>query len=1180
MKPIPIQSVKDVYDQASFVKLLRDELAWPIQDDLKLEDITFDWFIEDIGLKPDDLRGSRFVQLRPFQNDQPWGIFFVELKAPRLYVTEFRKILRALSPMKRKHKDYPTWNPKNLLFICTPDWKNYTFAHFEGEDAQKAKIATFGWEYQSSYIRTVCEFNLKALQMPESDMFNIPPKVWIDQWSAAFDVKRVTKQFYMEYDKIFKNIKRLLAQQFKVSPKLYDKKPDEWTEKDEKADEPLHLFVQNLVNRLMFLKFLEKRKWLDFNSSYLSDLYRRALAEGVNFYTHYLHPVFFAGLNWQIDLIVLDGEKIHATAQQFQERIGVLPFLNGGLFEKDEVDDRIEIPNEAFKELFDLFSRYNFTINEDTPLDVEVAVNPEMLGKVFEESVIARKEKGAYYTPRHIVSFMCREALKNSLKAKCEITNVSEKVDALVDKRSTDLLAEKDSLEIYKALYSLKVLDPAVGSGAFIVGMMLEIVEIYKLIGEKLERDHPYIAKNKLANPHDVYLLKKQIIQNNLYGVDIEEFATNIARLRLWLSLAVDFPIEFKNRDEFIEKSHKIEPLPNLLYKIKKGDSLLANYGGVSLEPHGRIATGEFNRERKRRILSSVEEIAAKKIAFFTQKNSAEKQKLHHEIQEKLKNLVLVEIGMLITKLNGLAGQDNLFGLTAKEKKERDEILDEVARLEAVQHELEQAEELPDDFPVIWDVDFGEVMNDGGFDVVIANPPYVRQEELKAIKDELALHYDCYTGTSDLYVYFYERGIRLLKPSGTLAYISSNKFFRAGYGAKLREYLTTQTHVNTIIDFGDLPVFEAITYPCVLIATKTLTPQNMAGREFQLPTHIAREKVGSEAPSQHVDNVVRARTVASEEELDRFEEVFRREAITMRQSDLGVEGWRIEDRQVLGLLEKIKKAGVMLQEYVHGKIYYGIKTGYNEAFVIDEKTKQQLIKEDKKSVEVIKPFLRGRDIKRYVIDYQELHLIYIPNGWTNLHRKKEEAEKFFKSKFPSIYEHLKLHEKPLRKRDDQGDYWWEMRPCKYLEEFEKPKLLLPDISPIANFGLDTKGGFYCLNTAYVISTQDNYCLGVLNSAVTTYAYSRISSTVRGGYLRFIYQYITQLPIATPSDKQRRAIEERVEKVLAMKKNGKADTSALEKEIDVIVYKLYSLTFDEVMIVDPKFGMSKEEYEND
>jgi len=1138
-------SIHSIHSREDFLRFLSSELSWPIPDDLSFDDVTFDVYPDELGIRREDLRGSTIAQIRPFVQDQPWGIFVLQLQQPRLYLTELRRVLRALEPMKRKLKDFKTWNPQHVLFICTNDWKNYTFAHFEGEVAQKAKISTFGWEYQSDFIRTLCEFNIPHLAYPqESDLLGLDPKLWVEQWSSAFDVKKVTKKFYEEYDGIFKSIKQFLAGQFDVPAKLYQKPMEKWTEKETAADERLHLFVQNLVNRLMFLKFLEKRRWLDFNPNYLSDLYKRALSEKKNFYSEYLFYVFFAGLNRQVEFVLMKEGKAKATAQLFQERIGVLPFLNGGLFEKAPVDETTEISNEAFKELFDLFGRYNFTVNEDTPLDVEVAVNPEMLGKVFEESVIARKEKGAYYTPRNIVSFMCREALKNHLQSQCEIDNRHSKIENLVESHDASTLDAPDALELYKALYSIKVLDPAVGSGAFPVGMMFEILECYKAIGAKLEHDHPYLVQNRLANPRDVYKLKKQIIQNNLYGVDVEDFAVNIARLRFWLSLAVDFPVQMETREEFLAKVNEIEALPNLLYKIRQGDSLLAKYHGVSLELNERLSSGEFNLNRKKRISSHITGVAELKKTFYPESDSDKKKAIQRKIEGILRTLVAGELEAEIAVLKETLPEDNMFGMTKKERGEQERTQQEVERLEEVKKELTTHDALPHNFPMIWDVDFGEVLGEGGFDVVIANPPYVRQEEFKEIKEDLALHYECYTGTADLFTYFFERGVKLLKPGGTISYISSNKYFRAGYGAKLREFLTTNTTINALIDFGDLPVFEATAYPSVLVATRT-TPLS--------PPHRGGETV------EDGGVVFLARTVATEEELETFQQTFRASAITMKQSDLGSGGWRIEDRTVLDLLEKIKRAGVPLEEYVEGKIYRGITTGFNDAFVIDDDTRKQLIKEDKKYAEVIKPFLRGRDIKRYAIDDPNLWLIYVP--WN-----------FDTKKYPSIMRHLNSFKKELSVRPEVIEKrfpWYALSryASDYWQEFENPKIISARFMIEPLFGYDT-GGHYTNDACYIMPTKNVFLAGFLNSKLGWWALSRLTNQVQQNYSQIHIQYLTKLPIAKGTDKQHSAIEERVAKILKLKKSGKS-TSELEKEIDAIVYEMYGLSKEEIKVVEGK-----------
>ncbi|MGH2569027.1 MAG: TaqI-like C-terminal specificity domain-containing protein, partial [Bacteroidota bacterium] len=317
------------------------------------------------------------------------------------------------------------------------------------------------------------------------------------------------------------------------------------------------------------------------------------------------------------------------------------------------------------------------------------------------------------------------------------------------------------------------------------------------------------------------------------------------------------------------------------------------------------------------------------------------------------------------------------------------------------------------------------------------------------------------------------------------------------------------------------------------------------------------------------EGVLKAITLKTEEELQRFEPTFRSQAFDLKQQMLGVNGWRLEEPHVQALLEKIKKAGVPLEEYVEGKIYRGIITGYNEAFVIGEETKKRLIKEDKKSAEVIKPLLRGRDVKRYSIDYQNLYLIYISNGWTNEHRKKQEPEMFLKAQLPKIYQHLKGYEKALRKRDDQGEYWWELRPCTYLDEFAKMKIVYPNILKRPEFTFDTEG-YYTNQKCFFTPIADKYLLAFLNSSVSMFLFQQLLPKLQGDFFEPSYLYFKTFPIAAPTESQRRAIEGRVEKILVSKKsNPSADTAKLEREIDEIVYEIYGLTKEEIAIVEGK-----------
>jgi hypothetical protein len=377
-----------------------------------------------------------------------------------------------------------------------------------------------------------------------------------------------------------------------------------------------------------------------------------------------------------------------------------------------------------------------------------------------------------------------------------------------------------------------------------------------------------------------------------------------------------------------------------------------------------------------------------------------------------------------------------------------------------------------------------------------------------------------------------------------------------------------------LIDFGDSPVFKAIAYPSVIVATKKFPDvykdsgvKSSSGKVVMdkkgaglLSSGSIIGEEGSDILSSERD--IHALTVVSEEQLDRFEESFRSHAITMQQSDLNTDGWRIEDRVVLDLLEKIKRVGVPLEEYVDGKIYYGIKTGYNDAFVIDDDTRKQLIKEDKNSREVIKPFLRGRDIKRYAIEDPKLWLLFMRHG---IEIKQ----------YPAVEAHLKQFKHRLTPGVEggrkPGTYkWYEIQDSiEFWKEFEKPKIVWGNLGAVASFTF-TNETYYASAPACIIPIKDLYLLAVLNSKVGDYFFHKTAAVRQGGYLEYKPMYVSQLPIAKPSEIARHGIEEVVVKILTAKKKGAAiDTSVLEHEIDLLTYKLYGLTEEEISIVEGK-----------
>lgn len=518
----------------------------------------------------------------------------------------------------------------------------------------------------------------------------------------------------------------------------------------------------------MFLAFIQKKGWLEFDGSrdYLNALWRdyRRDEYGENFYRDRLKLLFFTGLNTPNEV---DVRGINAGGYT-RELIGTVPYLNDGLFERtpDDDDDAVSVSDEAIALILtDLFGRFNFTVTESTPLDVEVAVDPEMLGRVFEELVTGRHETGSYYTPKPIVSFMCREALKGHLGAK--LANDSpETIDAFVDDHDPEGLHDPE--EALKVLQDFTVCDPACGSGAYLLGMLHELLDL---------RASLFAARS--LDARSTYDRKLQIIQKNLYGVDVDPFAVNIARLRLWLSLVVDYD------------GDDPPPLPNLDFKIEAGDSLIAPdpSGGMQLD---------MIREHQ------ISELSGLKDEYL---------RSHHERKKTLRREIKAlrsEIAAYVHRNGAVSGFD-------------------------------------------WQVEFAEIFagtNGGGFDAVLANPPYVRQELIKEKKPALkGVFPEVYTGTADLYVYFYARALQLLKGGGMLSFTSSNKWFRANYGKNLRKHVADTCHVSSITDFGDLPVFQSATaYPMIFAAQK--------GRnEIGGPTSFTQVK-SLEAPYPDVDALI------------------------------------------------------------------------------------------------------------------------------------------------------------------------------------------------------------------------------------------------------------------------------------------------------------------------------------
>ncbi len=445
----------------------------------------------------------------------------------------------------------------------------------------------------------------------------------------------------------------------------------------------------------------------------------------------------------------------------------------------------------------------------------------------------------------------------------------------------------------------------------------------------------------------------------------------------------------------------------------------------------------------------------------------------------------------------------------------------------------------------------------GGFDVVIGNPPYVRQEGLSDFKEYFHHHYKSYNGIADIYVYFIEKAYKLLNENGYFSFIVANKWLRANYGKQLREHLSN-ININEIIDFGDLPIFKgATTYPCII--------------------NISKESSS---------NIINAHTVNTDDFIH-FHEYVKNSLIQVDKKYLdNINGWNLVDNKIHQLLNKINHVGISLENYVEKRIYYGIKTGFNDAFIIDENTKNEIIEKSPICSQVIKPFLAGKEIKRYAPLSPQKYLILFPKGWTNDNRNNQKPWEFIENTYPAIAEHLIQYKSKAEKRYDKGEYWWELRACEYYDAFEKNKIIYPNILKKTEFTYDDNR-YYTNQKCFIISTDDKYLLGILNSQITFFLMRNILPKLRGGFYEPSYVYFKFFPIKTidfsnPDEKAKHdRMVDLVEQMLAAQKAARADEAAddftrrhhrqrieiLDRQIDTLAYELYGLTEEEVKIVE-------------
>lgn len=441
-----------------------------------------------------------------------------------------------------------------------------------------------------------------------------------------------------------------------------------------------------------------------------------------------------------------------------------------------------------------------------------------------------------------------------------------------------------------------------------------------------------------------------------------------------------------------------------------------------------------------------------------------------------------------------------------------------------------------------------------GFDVVIGNPPYIRHEEIKHLKIQLEKDYKVYNSSADILTYFFELGYKILRTKGELSFIVSNKFFKASYGENLRKFLMRNTSIQQIIEFDKVNVFEEATVKSAIVQFKK--QQFLSAFTYldvlEMPENL--EKVISE------------------------------EAKDYEQMLFSEEQWIFQSEKLWKIYHKISEKGTPLSEW-DLKINFGIKTGYNEAFLIDEDTKNRLIKEDKSASKVIKKLIRGREVEKYEAHFQNTYLIFLPKGYTikrnlpktNPHHVAEppprygnmeysDAWNWLQDNYPSIARYLSSFKSSAEKRQDKGDYWWELRACDYYDDFEKPKLIWKRIGSKLRFCYDESGTYTLDSTCIATGKHLKYLVGVLNSKLIEHELNRFAPKTGTGDLIISVQALSPLQIPIPNEKEEKLMNNLVDKIIVAKQAGK-DSSKLEKEVDELVYELYGISEAERKLIE-------------
>ena len=917
------------------------------------------------------------------------------------------------------------------------------------------------------------------------------------------------------------------------------------------------------INRILFLKLLEAQliTYHKGNKSYsflnldkiknyddLNDLFFQVLArkyeernEDVKKAfekTPYLNSSLFAPTDIEQVTLFISNLKDDKTIPIFSQTVL-----------KDQQGKKRTGKISTLQYFFEFLDAYDFGAEggEEIQEDNKTLINASVLGLIFEK--INGYKDGSFFTPGFITMYMCRETIRKAVVQKFNetqewnCTTLEEIYDKIEDRK-----------EANKIVNSIKICDPAVGSGHFLVSALNEMIAVkndLKILqdrdGKRLKEYQVEVVNDELIvtdeegelfeyNPNNkesqriqetLFHEKQTIIENCLFGVDINSNSVKICRLRLWIELL---------KNAYYKNATELETLPNIDINIKCGNSLVSRFA--------------IDADLKQALKKSKWSIDSYRVAVDTYRNAENKEQKREmerlitaiksdftsEIEKPFSKKISEARGkaeMLATEIINLTsfGEKIDKNLIDRQKK----AVDALSKLETERDDIKANKIFENAFE--WRFEFPEVLNDDGdfvgFDVVIGNPPYVQLQSIKEISIQLErFGYLTFTSMGDLYALFYEKGNQILKEKGILCFISGSAWMRTNYGQNLRTYFNNHTSLLEVIDLSDCDIFDSATV---------------------LTTIITFEKSEIKKPIKAIRF-----TKKDQNKLVYLKEVFDNEHILI--DSFPSASWVISDNATHKIKSKVELQGKKLIEWGIS-INYGIKTGYNDAFIIDGKTKDELIAKDPKSAEILKPLLRGRDVKKYYYNYEDLWLINTHNGV-----KEKNIPPVDVTNYIAVKEFLDLHWNKISSRSDKGDTPYNLRNCAYSEDFEKPKIIYPNMTKFLPFTFD-KSGFYTNQKCFILTGNNlEYLVSFFNSKLFKYCFEENFPELQGNTRELNKVIFEQIPVKTISDET--PFMEIVNQILAAKKlEPTADTTALEKEIDQLIYQLYDLTEEEIKIVE-------------